>query len=150
VHAVIQLDRTGCAIASAAALGGISYRQARRVAASLGITVENEQLWSDTEPIKRLLQHLGVRIAVAKRPFRSWNHLPPVALLAIKWHLEKRRPHWHWVVFVRDRRGSRVLDPKKSLRHHARTDFGRMKPKWFIAVDPSRPRSTGRNDGSRT
>jgi hypothetical protein len=61
--------------------------------------------------------------------------LPPIALLAIKWHLEKNRPFWHWVVFLRDQRGTRVLDPKKNLRHHTRTDFGRIKPKWFIAVE---------------
>jgi len=141
---VIQLDRTGCAIASAAALGGVSYRKARSVATSLGISVKDERLWSETSHVRRLLKHLGVRIARVKAPFRSWNDLPPVALLAIKWHLEKRRPHWHWVVYVRDQRGARVLDPKKSLRQHARTDFGRIKPKWFIAVDRANPSSTGR------
>ena len=31
-------------------------------------------------------------------------------------------------------RGARVLDPKRSLRHHVRTDFGRVKPKWFIPI----------------
>jgi hypothetical protein len=30
----------------------------------------------------------------------------------------------HWVVFVRDDGGARVLDPKKSLRRHVRTDSG--------------------------
>ena len=27
-----------------------------------------------------------------------------------------------------------VLDSKKTLRKNRRTDFGRMKPKWFIPV----------------
>jgi hypothetical protein len=29
---------------------------------------------------------------------------------------------------------SAVLDPKKTLRRHARTDFGRMQPKWSIRL----------------
>jgi len=27
-----------------------------------------------------------------------------------------------------------VLDSKKALKHNRRQDFGRMKPKWFIAI----------------
>jgi hypothetical protein len=27
-----------------------------------------------------------------------------------------------------------VLDPKKSLQTNRRTDFGRMKPKWYIPL----------------
>jgi hypothetical protein len=38
------------------------------------------------------------------------------------------------VVFVRDRVGERVLDSKRSLKRHVRTDFGRIKPKWYMAV----------------
>jgi hypothetical protein len=30
--------------------------------------------------------------------------------------------------------GSCVLDPKKALCTHRRTDFGRIKPKWFIGL----------------
>ncbi len=54
--------------------------------------------------------------------------------LAIRWHREKTGPAWHWVVFVRDVSGDYVLDPKRALRTHRRTDFGRMKPKWFIRI----------------
>ncbi|HEY7221913.1 MAG TPA: hypothetical protein VH985_26315 [Candidatus Binatia bacterium] len=57
-----------------------------------------------------------------------------MALLAIKWHIEKKQPFWHWVVFVRDQDGVYVLDSKKALRRHKRTDFGRMKPNWYIEV----------------
>jgi hypothetical protein len=39
------------------------------------------------------------------------------------------------VVFVRDASGVCVLDPKRALRTNRRTDFGRMKPKWFIRLD---------------
>jgi hypothetical protein len=46
-------------------------------------------------------------------------------------------------VFVRDDAGARVLDPKRSLRRHARTDFERIKPKWFIPVVDPRSRLAG-------
>jgi hypothetical protein len=28
-----------------------------------------------------------------------------------------------------------VLDSKRTLRRHIRTDFGRMKPKWWIKIE---------------
>jgi hypothetical protein len=60
--------------------------------------------------------------------------LPNLALLSTKWHLENGQPYWHWVVFVREGGQPCVLDSKKSLRINRRTDFGRMKPKWYIEV----------------
>ena len=131
---VVQLELTGCGIASVAAIVGLSYAEAKTIARSLDISAQDERLWSETAHVRKLLEHLGVKTGRSERPFRSWESLPDLALLSIKWHLEKGRPFWHWVVFVHDDRGARVLDPKKSLRRHVRTDFGRMKPKWFIPI----------------
>ncbi len=131
---VVQREPTGCGIASAAAIAGLPYARAKAIAGSLGISAQDERLWSETAHVRKLLEHLGVKTGRSERPFRSWESLPDLALLSIKWHLEKGRPFWHWVVFVRDEGGARVLDPKKSLRCHVRTDFGRIKPKWFIPV----------------
>ena len=135
---VIQPDRTGCGIASAAAIAGVSYGRAKSVAGSIGIFAHDQRLWSRTEHVRRLLGKFGVRTSRAERPFRGWNRLPDLALLSIKWHLERGEPFWHWVVFVREGGRQYVLDSKKSLRRHARTDFGRMKPKWYIAVEARR------------
>lgn len=129
-----QLDPTGCGIASAATLTGVSYRRAKFIAASLGISVTDRRLWSETAHVRKLLRHLGLKTASRESPFHSWDQLPDVALLAIKWHMEKGRPFWHWVVFVRENGNPCVLDPSKSLRQHRRTDFGRMKPKWYIPI----------------
>ena len=134
VKSVVQQEPTGCGIASVAALAGLSYARAKAIAGSLGISAHDERLWSETAHVRELLGHLGVKAGTSEHPFRSWESLPDLALLSIKWHLEKGRPFWHWVVFVRDVRGARVLDPKKSLRRNVRTDFGRMKPKWFIPI----------------
>ena len=131
---VIQLERSGCGIASAAAIAGLSYTRAKAAAGTLGIFAHDESLWSATAHVRKLLHHFGISTGPAEIPFRTWDSLPDLALLSIKWHREKGRPYWHWVVFVRENRQARVLDSKRSLRKHSRSDFGRIKPKWYIPV----------------
>jgi len=130
---VIQGDRTGCGIASVAALTRNGYAHVKRIAGGLGIVVTDSSLWSDPAPMRRLLAHFRFT-ANGPLEFTSWETLPDRALLAIKWHEERTGPAWHWVVFVRNNDECFVLDSKKALRTHHRTDFGRIKPKWFIAV----------------
>ncbi|MGE3154079.1 MAG: hypothetical protein AB7G48_18645 [Nitrospiraceae bacterium] len=131
---VVQEERTGCGIAAVATLAGVTYREARRTAYRLGIVATDPRLWSETAHVRRLLVQYRIRPAKSETPFRSWKALPPLALLAIKWHRVKGTAFWHWVVFHRGPDGPVVLDPKRSLRVHCRTDFGRMKPKWFLLV----------------
>ncbi len=131
---VVQLEHTGCGIASAAAIVGLSYPEMKSIANSLGIFARDESLWSDTSHVRKMLRHLGVRTHSREVPFHSWEVLPDLALLSIKWHLEKGCPYWHWALFVRENGQSYVLDSKKSLRTNLRTDFGRMRPKWYIPV----------------
>ena len=134
MKAVVQLEPTGCGIASVAALAGMSYRTVRRSANRLGIFAEDPRLWSETNHVRRLLKRYRLRAFPREEPFVSWSSLPDRALLAIKWHREKGRAWWHWVVFVRDPGHAYVLDSRKSLKRHVRTDFWHMKPKWFIRV----------------
>ena len=134
MKAVIQLDTTGCAIASVAALAKVSYAKAKSAAKALGIYADDPALWSETGHLRKLLAHFGLVGSPTEIPFRSWTSLPDLALLSIKWHLETGRPCWHWVVFARENGAAFVLDSKKKLRNHRRTDFGRMKPKWFIPI----------------
>ena len=131
---VIQLEATGCGIASAAAIAGVSYKKAKKIANQLGIYADDSILWSDTQHVRKLLQHLGFRTGREEKSFRSWQSLPDYALLSIKWHKDKGRPYWHWVVFVREGGREYVLDSKKALKNHRRTDFGRKRPKWYIEV----------------
>jgi hypothetical protein len=134
VKPVVQLEPTGCGIAAVAAIAGVSYPKAKAVARSLGIRAEDKALWSSTSHVRRLLRRFGRKAGPREIPFRSWKALPDLALLSIKWHRERGRPYWHWVVFVREGGEACVLDSKKALRTHRRADFGRMKPKWFIPV----------------
>ncbi|MBI5407188.1 MAG: hypothetical protein HZA18_05780 [Nitrospirae bacterium] len=139
---VVQLELTGCAIVSVAAIVGLSYPKAKLIANSLGIFAQDKHLWSETSHVRKLLGHFGIKTGSREIPFRSWEALPDLALLSIKWHLEKGHPYWHWVVFVRENGQCYVLDSKKSLRTNHRTDIGRMKPKWYIPVIDTQPHLT--------
>ncbi len=130
----MQLERTGCGIASIAALAGVSYPEAKRQANRMGIFAADSRLWSETHHVRRLLKRYGLQASPKEAPFVSWSALPDLALLAIKWRREQGRANWHWVVFVRNRGGSHVFDSKRNLKRHVRMDFHRMKPKWYIAV----------------
>ena len=131
---VIQQEATGCAIAASAVLAGVNYTIAKKAAKKLGINADDSKLWSSTIYIRRLLKHYNIKTSQTETPFKDWPSLPDRALLASKWHKKKGIPYWHWVVFVRDATGEYVLDSKKALKQHKRTDFGRIKPKWFIAL----------------
>ena len=112
---VIQQESTGCGIACAAAIAGVSYQQARRLANRIGVYADDLKLWSETQHVQRLLRNLGVESGNKRQPFKSWQSLPECALLAIKWHMEKGRPYWHWVVFVRDQNQEYVINNPDSV-----------------------------------
>jgi hypothetical protein len=56
---VVQLERTGCGIASVAAMAGVTYQAAQKRAARLDISAQDRRLWSDTTYVRRLLQAYG-------------------------------------------------------------------------------------------
>ena len=131
---VIQEEATGCGIAASAVLAGISYADSKLLANNLGIQASDKSLWSETTSVRRLLAALNISISPDESAFESWEYLPKKALLAIKWRQINYQPFWHWVVFARQDKTSMVLDSKRSLKNNVRTDFGRIKPKWFIEV----------------
>lgn len=131
---VVQEEKTGCGIATAAAIAGISYNEAKKIANGMGIYAEDQALWSDTQYVRRLLAELGFRTDTEEIPFNSWESLPDCALIALKWQSKSGKPLWHWAVFIREDNKPYVFDSKKVLKSQVRTDFGRMKPKWHIKV----------------
>ena len=60
MNPVVQLGRTGCAIASVAARMGMSYPDMKSLARSLGVTPEDNALWTSTSSIKWKI-HDGIR-----------------------------------------------------------------------------------------
>jgi hypothetical protein len=69
---VIQLERTGCGIASVAALAGVGYQRAKRMANRLGVYAEDPRLWSDTAHVRRLLRSYRFSAPARTTPFVSW------------------------------------------------------------------------------
>ena len=132
---VVQEEITGCGIASSAAIAGITYKKAKSISNSIGIYADNQSLWSDTKHVRKLLAVLGIKTSKEEKAFEGWSSLPDIALISLKWHLEKGKPYWHWAVFVRDGESQYVLDSKKTLKTNIRKDFGRMRPKWYIEVN---------------
>ena len=133
MKAVIQEEKTGCAIASSAAIAVLSYKESKKIANSLGIFAEDTSLWSDTKSIRALLDQLGFNVG-KQTNFEQWDLLPDCALLSLNWHLEEGKPYWHWVVFVREGKQSYVLDSNASLKNNVTYDYQPMKVKWFIPV----------------
>ncbi|MCX5863782.1 MAG: hypothetical protein NTW42_01735 [Deltaproteobacteria bacterium] len=131
---VVQEEKTGCGIASSAAIAGIPYNEAKKIANGMGIYAEDQSLWSDTQYVRRLLAELGFRTDKEETPFKKWGSLPDCALISIKWQIKSGKLFWHWAVFIREENKQYVLDSKKGLKSNVRTDFGRMKPKWYIKV----------------
>lgn len=134
MNPVVQKEKTGCGIASSAALAGISYDAAKDVANSIGIYAEDTALFSDTDYVRKLLKHLGINTSPEEKAFTSWDALPDKALLAIKWREKEGKAFWHWTCFVRQNGEAAVWDSGMRLKSPVRTDFWRMQPKWYIAV----------------
>ncbi|MDH5563753.1 MAG: hypothetical protein OEY91_09060 [Nitrospirota bacterium] len=96
---IVQKDRTGCGLASVATVAGVSYKQVKKVAGGLDIDVQDPQLWSDSKYVRTLLRHYGLSASSHTTPFTSWETLPSLALLAIKWHKRNSCAFWLWVIF---------------------------------------------------
>lgn len=134
IKAVVQEEETGCGIAAVATIARQSYASTKSVANALGISAEDEKLFSETGHVRKLLGEYGIKTSGKETFFDSWEKLPDLALLAVKYHEEKGRPFWHWVVFSRQNGESTVLDSAAYLANNVRTDFDEMTPKWFIEI----------------
>lgn len=134
MNTVIQQEKTGCGLACVAMLAGKSYDEVKRKANSLGIFFEDEKLWSKTDYVRRLLDQYNIKVSGTEVPFSTWEELPSLALLAIKFHYENSRPFWHWTVYHRTGTKQIVHDPAAYLVSNQRTDFENMAPKWSIAI----------------
>jgi len=135
MEAVIQEEKTGCAIASSAAISGMSYQEAKSIANSIGIYASDSSLWSESIHICNILKKIGIETECKEISFTKWSDLPSCALLATKWHIENNKPYWHWAVFVRDGKSEYVLDSNASLEQNKITNLSQIKPKWYIKVN---------------
>ncbi|RLT89651.1 hypothetical protein [Ketobacter sp. GenoA1] len=131
---VIQEEQTGCGIAAAANILGLTYSDMKAIANNLGIFASDKSLWSDTQYVRQILNREGVETSNNEIPFVSWDMLPDLALLSIKHYEEGGKEFWHWVVFKRVNGVPFVLDSADYLSENIRQDFDAMMPKWYIEV----------------
>lgn len=131
---VIQEETTGCGIASVANILGKTYAEMKAIANDMNIYASDEALWSDTQYVRRMLAYADIQTSKSEIPFLSWEALPDLALLSIKYHQENGVNFWHWVVFKRVDGQPFVLDSAIYLPSNIRIDFEAMQPKWFIEV----------------
>ena len=131
---IIQEETTGCGIASVANIVEQSYAKVKNKANAMGIFASDSTLYSDTQYVRNLLREYDFQVSSNEIPFKSWEALPDIALLSIKYHEEDGLFFWHWVVFKREKGISVVLDSAAYLKENKRIDFQNIKPKWFIEV----------------
>lgn len=134
IKSVIQEETTGCGIASVANILGKTYSEVKSIANAMGIHASDKTLWSDTQYVRHILSSAGIETSMHEIPFTSWDELPDLALLSIKYHIEEGKSFWHWVVFKRVNGLPFVLDSASYLPSNVRQDFDNMQPKWFIEV----------------
>ncbi|NOR72128.1 MAG: hypothetical protein GQ532_20990 [Methylomarinum sp.] len=131
---IIQEEATGCGIASVANIIERPYSEVKVKANKMGIFADDDTLYSDTQYVRKLLKEYAVQASSNEISFSSWEALPNIALLSIKYHEENGYPFWHWVVFKRKEEEAFVLDSAAYLKENKRTDFQNMHPKWFIEI----------------
>lgn len=136
LNPIRQDEQTGCGIASVANTLGLSYQEVKVQANQLGIFADDTKLFSNTGYVRTLLAQYKIKTHTKELPFTSWEALPDLALLAIKYYEEAGKGFWHWVVFKRLNGQDYVLDSSQSLTSHLRQDFENMQPKWFIPMSP--------------
>lgn len=131
---IIQQETTGCGFACVAMLADKSYEEVKKKANSLGIFSEDEKLWSETNYVQRLLKEYEIQASSTEVPFSTWEELPNLALLAVKFHIENGSPFWHWTVFQRNGTEKIIHDPASYLKTNKRTDFENIVPTWSIEI----------------
>lgn len=135
ITTTIQQESSGCGIACTAMLAGKSYAEVKQKANQLGIFAGDDKLWSETGYVRCLLGEYEIKAAKEETPFTTWDAVPNLALLAIKFRLEKGRSFWHWTVFQRTNGRKIVHDPASSLAKNERDDFEKIIPQWFIEIE---------------
>ena len=135
IEPVIQEEVSGCGISCVATLAQKTYKEVKTIANENGIFAEDERLWSETNYVRTLLKKFNIKAETCETKFSSWEELPNLALLSIKYRIENGRPFWHWVVFKRENGQNIVIDPAAYLEENKRTDFENMNPEWFIKIE---------------
>jgi ABC-type bacteriocin/lantibiotic exporter with double-glycine peptidase domain len=123
---------SGCGLACVAMIAGRKYSEIREHAREILDFNNNHDLYTDASHLRKLLSKFKIHTSLKKIPFATWEKLPEKAILGINHNITVNK--WHWVVYTKDHLGAYVLDPKITIKSERRTDFNKMKPKWYITI----------------
>jgi hypothetical protein len=135
IRRIVQKDSTGCGLACAAMLAGITYLQAKSKAIELGVVPDdNGHYYTESWQLRPLISALGGYSSKGRNVSR-WGSITCLSIVGINYRAPKGKdPTWHWVVYVPDDNGGYVLDPMGHVKSARRTDFIRMRPYRYIPV----------------
>lgn len=131
VRRIIQEDATGCGIACAAMLAGISYSRAKTVALRLGIIGQKPPYYTNASDLSKLLRELEL-VPSRGRKLSKWPSLHSLSIVGV--NFSEATGNWHWVVYVPSAAGGHVLDPRATVKTQLRTDWARLRPRSYIPV----------------
>jgi hypothetical protein len=127
----IQHDTTGCGIACAAMLAGVTYAAAKSRAIALGLIEKGGPFYTGSAELQNLLGSFGV-VCLRGRRVARWVSVTGPAIVAI--NHQSGSNTWHWVVYMSSQCGAYVLDPRAAIKASRRVDFNRMRLRSFIPV----------------
>lgn len=128
---IVQNDPTGCGIACVAMLSEKSYQKVKSELLESSKFSKKRTFYTDDNDLRKLSSKFGISLG-RLRQFRTWSEIPDKSIVAINYKKNDEDPEWHWVVFRRINNEEFVFDPKKAIKKVKRTDFGRMKAKWYL------------------
>jgi len=129
---VLQGNPSGCGLACVAMLANRSYREVRDKARLIPGFDNDHCLRTNASELRSLLEEYGISASKHLIPFRDWNHLPNLCILAINYN--ESTEIWHWVIFTSNNGNKYVLDPNPHIKTSRRTDFRRIKTKWYLKI----------------
>lgn len=127
-----QHDATDCGLACVAMLAKVSVDDVKRKARDLFNWADENDFSTEGPELRKLLNFYKIQTAKRLVPFNGWDKLPSLCILAINYH--EMDETWHWVIFERKDGEKSVTDPNSYVKANKRTDFGRMKPKWYLKI----------------
>ena len=127
-----QEDATGCGIACAAMIAGVSYARARTRAVELGLVDCAPPHYTSSRQLRQLVGSFGATASRGRR-LTHWTSLSELSIVGINYN--EKSDTWHWVVYVPSTHGGYVLDPRAAVKADRRYDFPRMRPRSFIPIE---------------
>jgi len=115
-------------------ISGNKYIDVKKKLLSFSGFTEDGDFYTNASELRALSSEFNVTLGKRMSKFTSWSNIPDKAIVAINYREGEDGASWHWVVFCRNKNNEFFIDPKKAIKTHKRTDFGRVKVKWYLPI----------------